>query len=96
MTTRDGVGFHKNGLAEFDAVCFFCLLHYCNDADPAVPASHAGAAAGPPHFRRAGNRAAGWGRAGAGVGDVTAAQGRMRGQIRRTHALVRQWWKIAH
>ena len=34
MTTRDGVGFHKNGLAEFDAVCFFCLLHYCNDADP--------------------------------------------------------------
>jgi hypothetical protein len=29
MTTRDGVGFHKNNLAEFDVVCFVCPLLPC-------------------------------------------------------------------
>jgi hypothetical protein len=29
MTTRDGVGFHKNNLAEFDLICFVCPLPRC-------------------------------------------------------------------
>ena len=34
MTTRDGVGFHKYGLEEFDVVCFVCPLRDCYSESP--------------------------------------------------------------